>query len=106
MPYHTLSNKIAIPVLFFLLLPVFINAQGKDETLAEKIKLEQKITESKTIAEKIQKTNSLALFHFAHNNNKAGDSLIDIIAILWKERRCLCLLPVEWKCLLIFQFTC
>jgi tetratricopeptide (TPR) repeat protein len=82
MPYHTLSNKIAIPVLFFLLLPVFINAQGKDETLAEKIKLEQKITESKTIAEKIQKTNSLALFHFAHNNNKAGDSLIDIIAIL------------------------
>ena len=56
MPYRTLSQKIVIPILFFLFLPAFINAQEKNEKLAEKIKLEQKIAESKTVAEKIQKT--------------------------------------------------
>ena len=66
--------------LFILLLTALpVAAQNKDEKLAEQKKLEQKITESKGVVEKIENTARLAQFYNRHQNTKSVDSLIQVI---------------------------
>ncbi len=79
MTCRTLTKKIVIPILFFLFLPTFINAQEKDETLTEQRKLETALAESKSIPEKIRTAGNLASFHFTHKNPQTADSLLKLM---------------------------
>lgn len=76
-----LSIKITwLLFLFILLIPALsVVAQNKDEKLAEQKKLEQKITASQYVTEKIENAARLAVFYNRLNNTKAVDSLVKLI---------------------------
>ncbi|HNU88486.1 MAG TPA: hypothetical protein PKJ94_09355 [Ferruginibacter sp.] len=71
------SRIVFLYVLLLFLLPA--TAQNKNEKQAEQKKLEQIITESKAVADKIENTARLAVFYNKHKNTKAVDSLIKLI---------------------------
>ncbi len=79
------SKRIKILAFHLLFLPAFINAQEKDEKLAEQRKLERQIAESKTVPAKIENTSRLVQFYLTHKNTGAADSLLQLMYKWGKE---------------------
>jgi tetratricopeptide (TPR) repeat protein len=79
------TKRIKILAFHLLFLPAFINAQEKDEKLAEQKKLERQVAESKTVPAKIENASKLAEFHLTRKNTEAGDSLLQLMYKWGKE---------------------
>ena len=75
---QTKTNRIFI-LLISLLLSLSLIAQNVDEILAEQKKLEQKITGSKSLTEKMENTSRLGIFYNRYKNKQAADSLTKLI---------------------------
>lgn len=78
MHFQTRITRVFFPFIL-LLLSLPVAAQNKDERLAEQKKLEQKITTSKGVTEKIENAARLAVFYNRHKNTNAVDSLLQLI---------------------------
>lgn len=72
------TNRIFFPFIF-LLFSLTVTAQNKDERLTEQKKLEQKITQSKSVSERIENAARLAGFYNTNKNKQAVDSIIQLI---------------------------